>query len=228
MKTTEDALHSAGLQKKGSSMQWKTINKCVAALDRFSIDCSAMSRVFVSPYYSMLFNIVQILVIWFCTAARAICIPSLQKQYIVKWLRLSVNLHLMSANEWKPINTRFEMNSYTEILRYHYVSADSSINERRQSCGFFLCSSRCNKIPVQTVPIHTASKYRSLSHNSKSPPGHQRPSSWHVSASAAWQMCRDSLGRNEEGQEVEMDFISSSFWNVIDSEPTVDYCDPAR
>lgn len=39
-------------------------------------------------------------------------------------------------------------------------------------------------------------------------------------------MCHDRLSREVEGQRVHTDFISSSFWNVIDSEPTKDYCDP--
>ncbi len=138
-------------------------------------------------------------VIWSFTAAISICVPSLQIQYTTKWPCLSVNLHLMSANEWKPINTRFELveiNSYTEILRYHYAFIDNSMNGSRWSC----------RLPSSCVPL-SAIKSQSRQFLSILPVSialylitHNHPQdakgqvvTWHVTADAAWQMCHDSL-----------------------------------
>lgn len=89
------------------------------------------------------------------------------------------------------------------------------------------------RIPAHAVsppPLpqkHSAGKYGSylISHNHPQDTRGQVVT-WHVSAGAAWQMCHDRHSRDVGGQQVHADFISSSFWNVIDSEPTEDYCDP--
>lgn len=131
-----------------------------------------------------------------------------QSQYIawVSFVLIYISYPLMNENHFNSLNwlkvTTAE--KHLDIIMYSYLG------------GLQTCSSMCNKIPAQILPV---------SRNSQRPPRHQGPSSYlrcqcRCSLTNVQWKPRQGWGRAGGSNGLHIQFIL----NVIDSRPAVDYC----